>query len=61
VHVKTSVWCLLDGAGRIVQHGKTSTTAPDLTALVQRLIESLAMDPDGVDEHVAESLGENDD
>jgi transposase len=37
VHVKTSVWCLLDTKGEVVERGKTPTTAPKLTALVQRL------------------------
>ncbi len=40
VHVKTSVWCLLDEAGQIVKRGKVATTAPDLTALLKRLTEA---------------------
>jgi transposase len=37
VHVKTSVWCLLDAEGELVERGKTPTTAPDLRCLVRRL------------------------
>ena len=37
VHVTTSVWCLLDATGKLVERGKTPTTAPELTTLVQRL------------------------
>ena len=37
VHVKTSVWCLLDADGKLVERGQVPTTAPKLTALVQRL------------------------
>jgi hypothetical protein len=37
VHVKTSVWCLLDEAGQIAGQGKVATTAPALTALLKPL------------------------
>jgi len=37
VHVKTSVWCLLDARGTVVERGKVDTTAPCMTALVERL------------------------
>lgn len=40
VHVKTSVWCLLDEGGQIVERGRVATTAPDLTALLKRLMEA---------------------
>jgi transposase len=40
VHVKTSVWCLLDEAGQIEERGKVATTAPDLTASLKRLTEA---------------------
>ncbi|MFC1641990.1 IS110 family transposase [Myxococcota bacterium] len=37
VHVQSSVWCLLDTSGAIVERGKVPTTSSALTALVQRL------------------------
>ena len=37
VHVKTSVWCLLDANGTVLERGKVDTTAVQLTALVRRL------------------------
>ena len=37
VHVKSTVWCLLDAGGEVVEKGKTPTTAAELTGLVQRL------------------------
>ena len=37
VHVKSTVWCLLDAGGEVVEKGKGSTTAAELTSLVQRL------------------------
>jgi hypothetical protein len=37
VHVKTSVWCLLDKSGQILKRGKVATTALDLTALLRRM------------------------
>jgi transposase len=40
VHSGTTVWHLLDAAGNTTGRGKTETTAPALTALVQRLGES---------------------
>lgn len=40
VHVNATVWCLLDGAGEVVERGKVSTTGPALQALVQRSCES---------------------
>ena len=39
VHVTTSVWCLVDAEGAVLERGKVATTAPKLTALVQRLGE----------------------
>ena len=39
VHVKTSVWCLLDETGKVEERGKVPTTAPDLTALLKRLTQ----------------------
>lgn len=39
VHVKASVWCLLDEAGEVLQRGTTSTTWPDITALLTRLVQ----------------------
>jgi len=39
VHVTTSVWCLVDASGAVLERGKTATTTPELTALVQRLGE----------------------
>lgn len=39
VHVSSTVWCLLDGTGEIVERGKTATTAPELVELVKRLSE----------------------
>ena len=40
VHSGTTVWHLLDATGGTVERGKTPTTAPALTELVQRLSES---------------------
>jgi transposase len=37
VHVKTSVCCLVDGNGTVVERTKVPTTTADLTALLQRL------------------------
>jgi transposase len=37
VHVQTTVWCLLDSTGAIVEQGKTPTTGPQLTSLLRRL------------------------
>ena len=37
VHVTTSVWCLVDVKGTVLERGTVATTAPKLTALVQRL------------------------
>ncbi|MFC1642927.1 IS110 family transposase [Myxococcota bacterium] len=37
VHVRASVWCLLDASGARVERGKVPTTQGALTALVQRL------------------------
>ncbi len=37
VHVKTSVWCLLDANGEVLERGKSDTTAPALTALITNL------------------------
>ncbi|MFC1643342.1 transposase, partial [Myxococcota bacterium] len=37
VHVQSSVWCLLDASGAVVERGKVPTTSPALSALVQRL------------------------
>ena len=36
VHVKSTVWCLLDAGGEVIEKGKTPTTAAELTGLVQR-------------------------
>lgn len=36
VHAAATVWCLLDESGKVVERGKTPTTAPALTALVGR-------------------------
>jgi hypothetical protein len=40
VHVKSTVWCLLDVAGEVVEKGKSLTTAAELTGLVQRLAKT---------------------
>jgi hypothetical protein len=40
VHVKSTVWCLLDAAGEVVEKGKSPTTAAELTGLVQRLAKN---------------------
>ena len=40
VHVKTSVWCLLDEASQIVGRGKVATTVLDLNTLLKRLTEA---------------------
>jgi transposase len=37
VHVKSTVWCLLDAGGEVVEKGKSPTTAAELAGLVQRL------------------------
>ena len=37
VHVKTTVCCLVDGDGTVVERTKVATTAADLTALLERL------------------------
>ena len=37
VHVQSSVWCLLDQDGNVVERGKIPTTATELTSLVKRL------------------------
>ena len=37
VHVQSTVWCLLDDDGKVVERGKVPTTAAELTELVQRL------------------------
>jgi len=37
VHVQSSVWCLLDSSGTLVERGKTPTTSLELTGLVRRL------------------------
>ncbi len=43
VHVKTSVWCLLDESGQIIERGKVATTALDPTTLLKRLTETDAL------------------
>jgi transposase len=43
VHVKTSVWCLLDESGQIIERGKVATTALDLSTLLKRLTETDAL------------------
>ena len=40
VHVKATVWHLLDSAGQTVEMGKTPTSIPDLQKLVRRFSES---------------------
>jgi len=37
VHVQSTVWCLLNDDGKVVERGKVPTTAAELTQLVQRL------------------------
>jgi hypothetical protein len=37
VHGKSTVWCLVDEQGEVLREGRTSTTAPALTALVREL------------------------
>lgn len=40
VHVSTTVWCLMDDSGQVVERGKCATTVPDLQALVRRVGET---------------------
>ena len=49
VHIKTTVWHLLDASGQTVETGKTPTTFPELRRLVLRLSESeeLVVGPGG--------------
>jgi transposase len=40
VHVKATVWCLLDATGMPVERGKMDTTVPELQGLIRRLGET---------------------
>jgi transposase len=40
VHVSTTVWCLMNDTGEVMERGKTATTVPDLQALVRRVSET---------------------
>jgi hypothetical protein len=40
VHVKSTVWHLLDATGQTVEAGKTPTIVPELQKLVHRFAES---------------------
>lgn len=37
VHTKKTVWCLLDPQGLVLDKGKTTTSAPELSGLIQRV------------------------
>lgn len=40
VHVSTTVWCLMNDCGEVVERGKVATTVPDLQMLVRRVSET---------------------